>query len=193
MPDASKPGQQMGKRQWGLIYDPKGHPSGFNNIPTPIGPLPFLPLGICHVIAFWGAYTPLKLFWGAYTPLNRLDDVTTHMVFIQLRGSHQLVASRAVETQCYPASTDCDTMEISQALFTRASLTFQTGTWRSFAVLISVLQGAGEMGATVQPLPSPRPNEECRQRGENRPSHYECMERNRPKHAPNVEKKVEFL
>ena len=78
---------QMGTRQRGLICYPNGYPSGLNDIPTPIASLLFLPPGICHVIAFWGAFTPLK----------RLV-VTTHMVFIQLRGSHRLVASQAVET-----------------------------------------------------------------------------------------------
>ena len=132
---------QMGTRQWGLIYDPNGHPSGGNDIPTPIASLPFLPPGICRVVAFWGACTPFK----------RSVDVTTHMVFIQLCGSQQLVASRAVDTQCYSASTDGDTMEIPRALFTRASLTFQTGTRRSFAVLISILH-PGSVGRAMRRL-----------------------------------------
>ena len=42
----------------------------------------------------------------------------THMVFIQLLGSHQLVASRAVDMQCYPTPSDGDSMEIPQSLFT---------------------------------------------------------------------------
>ena len=131
----------MGTRQWGLIYDPKGHPSGFNDIPAPIASLPFLPPGICHLVAFWGTYTPFK----------HLVDVTTHMVFIQLRGLHQLVASRDVDAQCYLASMDGETMEIPQALFTRASLTFQTGIRRSFAGLISILH-PGSVGRAVRRL-----------------------------------------
>ena len=111
------------------IIDPKGHFSGFNNTPAPVASVPYLLPGICHVVAFWGAYTPLK----------RLMGMATHMVFIQLRGSHHLVASRAMDMQCYLASTDGDSMEIPQALFTRASLAFEAGTRRSFAVLIFVL------------------------------------------------------
>ena len=113
---------QMGTRQWGLIIDLKGHPYGFNDIPAHIAALPYLPLGICHAVAFWGAYAPLK----------RLMDMATHMVFIQLRGSNQLVAFRSGDIQCYRASTDGDSIEFPQALFTRASLTLQTSTKRFF-------------------------------------------------------------
>ena len=132
---------QMGTRQWGLIMYPKAHPSGFNDIPAPVASLPYLLQGFCHIVAFWGAYTPLK----------RSMDMATHMVFIQLRGSHQLVASRAVDMQCYPASTDGDSMKILQALFTRAPLTFHTGTRRSFAVLIYVLH-PGSIGRALRRL-----------------------------------------
>ena len=78
---------QMGARPWGPIIDPKGQPSGFDDIPAPVASLPYLPPGIVHVVAFWGAYTPLK----------HLMDMATHKVFIQLRGSHQLVALRALD------------------------------------------------------------------------------------------------
>ena len=132
---------QMGTRQWALIYDPNGHPFGFSDSPARIASLPFLPRGICDVVAFWGTYTPLK----------RLVGVTTHMVFKQLCGSHELVASRTVDTQCYPASTDGDTMGIPQALFTWASLTFETGTRHSLAVLIFILH-QGSIGWALRRL-----------------------------------------
>ena len=119
---------QMGTRQWGLIIDPKGHPFGFKDIPACIKSVPYGPPGICHVVVFLGAYTPLKRFMHGYTH-----------GFYTVVGSHHLVASRAVDMQCYPTSTNGDSMEIPQTLFTRASLTFQAGTPRSFAVLISIL------------------------------------------------------
>ena len=119
----------MSAKQWGRIFDLKGHPSGYNDVPAPIASLPFLAPKSCHLVAFSGAYTPLK----------RLVDVTAHMVFIRLRGSHELFVSQAVDVQCYLASTGGDSREILQALFTRASLRFQEGTRRSFAVLISIL------------------------------------------------------
>ena len=74
--------------------------------------------------------------------------MATHMAFIQLRGSHRLVAHRSDDIQSDPASTDGDNMEIPQALFTHVSLTFQTGTRCSFAVLISVLH-PGSVGRAL--------------------------------------------
>ena len=126
---ASAVDPHMGTRQWGLIMDSKGHLTGFSALPTSIASLPYLPSGICHAVAFW----------GTYTPPTSLTNMATHMVFIQLRGSHQRVAHRAHDIQCYPVSTVGDAMELPRALFTRASLTFQTGTKRSLAVLISIL------------------------------------------------------
>ena len=122
--------------------------SGFSDLPTPIASLPYLPSRICHTVAFW----------GAYTPPTSLTNMATHMVFIQLRGPHQLVAHRANDIQCYPASTDGHTMELPRALFTRASLTFQTGTKRSFAVLISILYPCSVGRALKRLAPGTLPN-----------------------------------
>ena len=138
---ASAVDPHMGTRQWGLIMDSKGHLTGFSDLPTSIASLPYLPSGICHAVAFW----------GTYTPPTSLTNMATHIVFIQLRGSHQLVAHRAHDIQCYPVSTVGDAMELPRALFTRASLTFQTGTKRSFAVLISILY-PGSVGRALKRL-----------------------------------------
>ena len=94
----------------------------------------------------------MQLLFGAGTPPpTSLTNMATHMVFIQLRGSHQLVAHRAQDSHCYPVSTVGDAMELPRALYTRASLTFQTGTKRSFAVLISILH-PGSVGRALKRL-----------------------------------------
>ena len=121
--------------------DFKGHLTGFSDLRVSIASLPYLPSGISHAVAFW----------GAYTPPTSLTNMATHMVYIQLRGSHQLVAHRAHDIQCYPTSADGNAMELPRALFTRASLTFQTRTKRSFAVLISILY-PGSVGRALKRL-----------------------------------------
>ena len=81
--------------------------------------------------------------------LKRLVRMSTHMVFIQIGGLHQLVAFQTTQIQCYPASSEGDTMVISQGLLTRASLTFLTRSLCPLAIVISILHpGAAARAVT---------------------------------------------